>query len=231
VIAGINGKEVQLTVVGVYRDYNTEPLLNRGFFQSKGTALTYKDFVFPSEMWSIPQKASFRLSPEKLEQSLATIELAYRQSFTDPLFNWSFLDETIDGKYQTYLLVSNQIALFCFLATGLACLGLLGMMLHKVNNKIKEIGVRKILGAHMHEIAHVLLSSSLKQILIAAVIGVPLAYYATQQYLQQFSEQMKLSWWHWIVPVVILLMVMLSTIASVVWKAANGNPVDALKHE
>ena len=231
VIAGINGKDVQVTVVGIYRDYDTEPLLNRGYFQSKGSALTYKDFLFSDELWSVPQKVSFRVTPEKIEESLERIESAYHQSFSDPLFNWYFLNDVINGKYQQYLLVSNQIALFCFLAVGIACLGLLGMMLHKVNNKIKEIGIRKILGAQLYQIAQVLLNTSAKQIVIAAMIGIPVSYYLTQQYLQKFSERMELHWWHLTLPVMILIVIMVSTIATVIWNAAKSNPVEALKHE
>jgi putative ABC transport system permease protein len=231
VIAGINGKEVQATVVGVYRDYNTEPLLNRGFFQSKGSALTYKDFLFPNELWSVPQKVSFRLTQEEFEESLARIESAYRESFSDPIFNWYFLDDVIDGKYRQYLLVSDQIALFCFLAVGIACLGLLGMMLHKVNNKVKEIGVRKILGAQLHQIAQLLLTTSIKQIFIAAAIGIPAAYFLTQEYLQRFSERLELQWWHLILPVIILIAIMVSTIATIIWRAAKSNPVEALRYE
>jgi putative ABC transport system permease protein len=162
---------------------------------------------------------------------LAKIESAYHESFSDPFFNWYFLDEVINGRYQQHLLVSNQIGLFCFLAVGIACLGLLGMMMHKVNNKVKEIGIRKVLGAQLYQIAHVLLTTSAKQIAIAAIIAIPVAYYLTQQYLQNFSERMELQWWHLTLPVMILVVIMISTIASVIWNAAKSNPVDALKHE
>jgi putative ABC transport system permease protein len=231
VLAGMNGKSVEVTVVGVYRDYNTEPLLNKGFYQSKGSVLTYKDFLFPDDQWSVPEKVSFRISPQDVEESLAKIESAYHESFSDPFFNWYFLDEVINGRYQQHLLVSNQIGLFCFLAVGIACLGLLGMMMHKVNNKVKEIGIRKVLGAQLYQIAHVLLTTSAKQIAIAAIIAIPVAYYLTQQYLQNFSERMELQWWHLTLPVMILVVIMISTIASVIWNAAKSNPVDALKHE
>jgi putative ABC transport system permease protein len=232
VIAGVNGKTTPVSVVGVFSDYRTTPFLNIGYYQSRGAALTYKDFLFPNEpSWSLPQKVSFRISPENFRQSLTNIESAYRESFSDPIFNWYFLDEMINGKYHHHEMTSNQIAFFSFLAISIACLGLLGMMLHKVNNKIKEIGIRKILGAQLHQIAKVLLNSSIKQILVATTIGIPVAYYLTQQYFQRFSERMELRWWHLTLPVAILIAIMLSTIASVIWKAAKSNPVEALKHE
>ncbi len=137
----------------------------------------------------------------------------------------------INGKYQQHLLVSNQIALFSFLAVGIACLGLFGMMVYKVNSKIKEIGIRKVLGAQLYQIAQILLNSTTKQILVAAVIGIPVAYYLTQQYLEKFSECISLQWWHFTFPLILLVLIMLSTVATVVLKAAKSNPVEALKHE
>ena len=232
VIAGVNGKDTPVTVVGVFSDYMTTPLLNLGYYQSKGAALTYKDFLFINEVsWSLPQKVSFRIEPASFRQSLSNIESAYRESFSDPIFNWHFLDEMINGKYHQHLMVSNQISFFSFLAIGIACLGLLGMMMHRVNNKIKEIGIRKVLGAQLYQIAQVLLNTSAKQIVIAAMIGIPVAYYLTQQYLQKFSERMELQWWHLTLPVMILIVIMVATIATVIWNAAKSNPVEALKHE
>lgn len=231
VVAGINGKDVPVTVVGVYADYNTQPLLNMGFFQAKGSALTYKSYLFSTEKWSVPQKVSFRIAPEKFETSLAKIESAYRESFADPIFNWYFLNDMINSRYQQFLRVSNQIALFSFLAVGITCLGLFGMMMYKVNNKVKEIGIRKVLGAKLHQIGEILLNSTARQILIASFIGIPVAYYLTRQYLEKFSERMALQWWHFTLPVILLVLIMLSTVATVVLKAARSNPVEALKHE
>jgi putative ABC transport system permease protein len=230
-LAGMNGRDVEVIIAGVYKDYNTLPLLNTGFFQSKGSALTYKDYLFPGEPWSRPQKVSFRLSVENFEESLEKIRSAYLASFSDQFFNWSFLDSQINGRYQQHILVGNQISLFCFLAVGIACLGLLGMMLHKVNAKVKEIGIRKVLGAQLYHVAQVLLSTSTKQIMIAAMIGIPVAFYLTEQYLQKFSQRMDLRWWHLALPIAILLAIMFATIASTIWRAARNNPVEALKHE
>ncbi len=125
----------------------------------------------------------------------------------------------------------NQIVLFTVLALLIACLGLLGMISYKVVEKTKEIGIRKVLGAELHQIAQVLLNATVKQIIAATIIGVPVAYYLAQQYLEKFSERITLQWWHFALPVLILVVIMFATIASVLWKAARSNPVDALKYE
>ena len=102
---------------------------------------------------------------------------------------------------------------------------------NKAIEKTKEIGIRKVLGAGMSEVAKLLLSTTATQIFLATIIGIPVAYFLTQQYLDKFSERIVLQWWHFVLPVGILVIIMLATIASVLWKAARSNPVEALKHE
>ena len=105
------------------------------------------------------------------------------------------------------------------------------MITNKVVEKTKEIGIRKVLGAELYQIAQILLNTTVKQVIIATVIGIPAAYYLTQQYLEKFSERITLQWWHYALPVMILVVIMFATIASVLWKAARSNPVEALKYE
>ena len=97
--------------------------------------------------------------------------------------------------------------------------------------KTKEIGVRKVLGAQVHQIGYVLLNTTIKQICVSTIVGLPIAYYLTQQYLQKFSERVTLHWWHYTVPVGLLLVIMLTTIAFVVGRAARTNPVESLRYD
>jgi len=83
----------------------------------------------------------------------------------------------------------------------------------------------------LRHIAQILLGDTTRQIVIASVIGVPIAFYLIQQYLMKFTERIELRWWHYAGPVVPLAIILLSTAARVLWKAAKSNPVEALKYE
>jgi putative ABC transport system permease protein len=105
------------------------------------------------------------------------------------------------------------------------------MITNKAEEKNKEIGIRKVLGARMPQIAQVLLNSTSVQIAIAVVIGIPTAHVLVQEYLQKFSERIALEWWHYVTPVATLLIILLITIASTLIKAAKTNPVESLRYE
>jgi putative ABC transport system permease protein len=87
------------------------------------------------------------------------------------------------------------------------------------------------MGAQFRPVAALLLNSTMKQMMFATVIAIPVAYYLTERYLQNFSERITLHWWHLVIPVILLTIIMLITISSLVWKAARKNPVEALKCE
>ena len=100
-----------------------------------------------------------------------------------------------------------------------------------VAEKTKEIGVRKVLGAELLQIGALLLKTTIKQLFIAMAIGIPLAYFLIQKYLEKFLDHIILKWWHYGLPIAVLVSILLSTIAYMLWKAARSNPVEALKYE
>ncbi len=227
-------KENRVKVIGVFEDYKLTPFLNEGYINyngEPGLALTYKDFLMPGASFNKINRISLRVPLEKFSDVIPEIENKFLKYFPGKNFNWYFLDSVITGKYNQQLVARNQITLFSILAIAIACLGLLGLITNKAIEKTKEIGIRKVLGAEFYQIAVLLLSSTTKQLVVAAVIGVPVAIYFTNQYLQNFSEQVSLHWLHYSKPLVLLVIITVSTVGVVVWRAARANPVEALKHE
>jgi putative ABC transport system permease protein len=141
------------------------------------------------------------------------------------------LDQNIQQHYTQEKIVRNQIMLFTVLAIGIACLGLLGTTSNKVVEKTKEIGIRKVLGAQMHQIAQLVLNTTAKQMIIANLTGMPVAYYLVQTYLDRYSEKLAFHWWHYALPVAVLIIIMIITISGTLIKASRTNPVDSLRSE
>ena len=162
---------------------------------------------------------------------LDAIQKKYEQIFPGEIFNWYYLTDHMNIHYQSEAMIRNQIILFTLIAIGIACLGLLGMITNKVIEKTKEIGIRKVLGAQLLQIATILLNTTVRQVFVATIIGVPLAFYLTNQYLEKFSQRTEQQWWHYVLPVVILLVILLCTVSTVVLKASTTNPVESLRSE
>jgi putative ABC transport system permease protein len=215
-------------VIGVYEDYEFQPFLLNYNHGPRGSFLSYGNSMMPDYF---PSKISVRTTYEELESSLKALEDLFEETFPQDTFRWTFVDENIQKHYTTEKVARNQIGVFTLIAIGIACLGLLGLISNKVVEKVKEIGIRKVLGAELHHIVRLLLNTTMQQILIAAAISIPLAYYLAKLYLEKFSERITLQWWHFAFPLVALVVIMFGTIATIVWKAARSNPVEALKYE
>ena len=222
-----NPTKTEVEIIGVFSDYEFRPFFMDVKEEGKGIALTYKDFLIPRFK---PLKFSIKIEMQNFGSELESLADLYTNTFQEP-FKWFFLEEKIRMNYANEQATKNQIAFFSILAVGIACLGLLGMISNKAVEKTKEIGIRKILGAGLFNIARLLLTTTTKQIIIANIIGIPLAYYLVTQYLQKFSERLALQWWHYAIPVLLFMIIMLVTIVSVLFKASRTNPTESLRYE
>ncbi|MEX2233938.1 MAG: ABC transporter permease [Cyclobacteriaceae bacterium] len=217
-------------IIGVIEDYRYNPLyLETGIANAnRGTILTYGDYLFAKNK---PLKMSLRVNIRNITEVIARIEKKYLEIFPGQIFHWYFLNDHMNAHYKTENIARNQILLFTILAVGIACLGLVGMISNKMVEKTKEIGIRKILGAKLGSLLQILLNTTIKQILVGTVIGIPLAYFITDEYLEKFSERISIHWWHYLLPLTILLVIMFMTISTLLWKAVRTNPVDSLRYE
>jgi putative ABC transport system permease protein len=230
-VLGRRDEWVDVEIIGVVKGYRLRPYIKFGNEYDKedrGMGFTYKTNLIASYQ---PEKITVRLFEGNFGETLAEIKREFEQLFPGNLFRWYFLDDNINQHYQNEKTRRNQILVFTCLAIGIACLGLLGMISNKVVEKTKEIGIRKVMGAKLSHIASLILQSTVKQLVAAVVISIPIAWYVTDQYLQNFTERIEQQWWHYALPVVLLIGIMLCTIASVLWKAATTNPVESLRYE
>jgi putative ABC transport system permease protein len=223
----LNNIARDMEIIGVYSEYEYAPFFAHLQTQA-GTLLTFKNTVPQDQPIS---KISFRIDLAQTTGVVSNLQELYQTVFPQETFQWSFLDQNIRRNYAQEQITRNQIILYTFLAIGIACLGLLGTTSNKVVEKTKEIGIRKILGAPLYQIALLIINTSIKQLLFSIVIGVPLAYLLVEKYQERYSERMDFSWWHYALPVALLIVIMILTIAGILIKASRTNPVESLRSE
>jgi putative ABC transport system permease protein len=169
---------------------------------------------------------------ENIEETVAFIEKVWKQfmvSYEPP--RYQFMEEWFDRNYQDEKRVSKMATIFAGLAIFLACLGLLGLVSYAVEQRTKEIGVRKVLGASVGGVMVLLSKDFVKFVLIANVIAWPVAYFSTVRWLQGFAYHIDIGVLPFVLASMLALTIALGTVSFHAWKAARANPVDAIKYE
>ena len=176
-------------------------------------------------------QAGAKISPGDIAATTAAIQKAYDKILPEQVFEGEFLDEFIAGFYEDDDRLSATCKGFGFLAILISCLGLLGLAAHAAQQRIKEIGVRKVLGATVSNIIALLSKDFLKLVAIALVIASPLAYYFMKNWLADFVYRIDIEWWVFVVAGMLVVLVAFFTVGFQGLKAALANPVDSLRSE
>lgn len=172
-----------------------------------------------------------KLSTTDMRAAVAEVKAAWEKVYPNSVFHYFFLDEKYNQQYQADLRFGQVIATFSTLAIIIACLGLFGLSAFTIVQRTKEIGIRKVLGASVLQLVHLLSKDFVKVVLIAAVVALPVAYIGIEQWLSGYAVRISLSVWLFILPVVIILGIALCTVSFQTVKAALSNPTNALKQE
>jgi putative ABC transport system permease protein len=143
----------------------------------------------------------------------------------------SFLSQAIENMYQSELQFRKTFTLFAGIAIIICCMGIFAMSLSTTQKRSKEIGIRKVNGARISEVLVMLNKDFVKWVAIAFVIATPIAWYAMNQWLQNFAYKTELSWWIFALAGLLALGIALLTISWQSWRAARRNPVEALRYE
>ncbi len=146
-------------------------------------------------------------------------------------FEYHFFDEIFDLAYRTEQKTGYIFGAFTFLSIGIACMGLFGLAMFTAEQKIKEIGIRKILGASAGKILILLMSEFSKWVLIANVIAWPIAYITMNNWLQNFTYRININLWTYIFAGALAIVIAFLTVSYHSFKSATANPVDLLRYE
>jgi putative ABC transport system permease protein len=174
---------------------------------------------------------ALRIAPTDISGTMAAIEDTWRQFDPDRPFNSYFLDESFDAKYRAEERLGKITLFFSLLAIFVGCLGLFGMSSYAVQQRTKEIGIRKVLGATVTGIVRMLSMRFLLLVGIANIVAWPIAYYAMQKWLENFAYRIDLSLWHFLLAGLLALFITLLTVSLQSVKAAIANPVTSLRYE
>lgn len=225
------GKELTMwgdkgTIIGLMKDFHhnslhvpIEPLILRLF---KGS------WVNEGGYWG---NVIVRTEKGKSKQAIASMEKVFKQFNPGFPFRYYFTDDEIAKNYKAEHTVSKLSRYFAFLAIFISCLGLFGLVTFTAEQKTKEIGIRKVLGASVTGIVRMLSKDFLKLVLVATVIAFPIAWWAMHKWLNDFEYRVDIGWWVFIVAGVVALLIALLTISFQSVKAALANPVKSLRTE
>jgi len=207
-------------VLGVVKDYNFKDLdraiAPMTFFMSRQQDLTY-GFV--------------KVAPTNMANSFVALENAWKKLEPNADFLGSFLDENIDRTFRQEKTTAKMISSGSLLAIILSCMGLFAMSLLIVQQRTKEIGVRKVIGASVGSITYILTKDFLKLVLIAFIIASPLSWYILKEWLQNYTYRIDLSVWFFIGAGAIAVLIAMLTIGTRTIRAARANPVKSLRTE
>jgi len=172
-----------------------------------------------------------RIQQNKNSEVIGAIENKLAEIYPGQPVNYSFLDEQLQSEYASEQLLMRLTNAFSILAILIASMGLMGLSIFMTERRTKEIGIRKVNGSSVSEIVQMLNLVFIKWLALAFVIATPIAYYAVQQWLQNFAYQTPISWWIFILAGIIALLIVMLTVSWQSFKVARRNPVEALRYE
>jgi hypothetical protein len=207
-------------IIGILKDYHTQSLRE----PIKPVILDVKEYEYFGVIIA-------RTLPGKTKEALASLAGVYKDINPNFPFAWQFVDEEYKNLYSNELIISKLSVLFASLAILISCLGLLGLVMFSAEQRTKEIGIRKVLGASMSSIFALFSKDFLHLIGIAFLIAVPLAWYSMNHWLQDFAYKIAISWWIFALAAAVSLIITFITISYQAVKAAVANPVTSLRSE
>jgi putative ABC transport system permease protein len=213
-------REGKHKVIGVVSDFHFASLHQ-----------SIQPLIITKQPWPGYNFLSVRIQPENKEQTLQKMEAAWSAAIPDEPFTFFPQEEFIKGVYSGVQNTGEAILYFSLLAIFIASLGLLGLANFTFNQRKKEIGIRKVLGAESGNIARKITFDFLRLVFIASLIALPLAWWLMDKWMENFAYRAYISFWIFIVPVIIVIILAWLTIYFQVRKLANTNPVDVLKFE
>lgn len=214
------GQQYKWEIIGVVNDFH------------------FKDLHTPIEPYGLQLNSESNFNyliahakPGSIAAALKSVETAWHRSNPNEPFEYSLLDDDFQKNYEAENRLSAIVRNFTIIAIIISCLGLFGLATFSAEQRTKEIGIRKVLGASVTSIVSLLSKEFLMLVVIAIVIASPLAYLAMNKWLQDFAYRVDIQWWVFVAAAIIAVLIALITISTQAIKAAFSNPVKNLRTE
>jgi putative ABC transport system permease protein len=213
-----NYRSTAFHVIGIVKDFNFS---------------TMHEKVGPlvMELGNYGNNMAIRINPKNMPSLINQIKNKWSSMAPDLTFNYTFMDNDFNNLYHAEQKTGKLFITFAIFAIFIACLGLFGLVTYAAEQRTKEIGIRKVLGAGVGRIVTMLSKEFVRLVLIASLIGFPLAWWAMDQWLQSFAYRINISWWVFVIAGCMIMTIALVTISLQTIKAAIANPVKSLRAE
>jgi putative ABC transport system permease protein len=213
----VRGRNAVFTVIGVVKDFHFRSL---------------HEPISPLLMVLQPQSGLIlKVKTADVSGLLASIKQQWAAFNTDEPFAFSFMDDLYNKTYAAEQKTGQILNIFALLTILVACLGLFGLATYTAEQRTKEIGIRKVLGANVAQVTGMLSKEFVKLVLLACIVSFPLSYWAMHRWLQDFAYRITIDWWVFGLAAVAALMIALFTVSFQAIKAALANPVKNLRTE
>ncbi len=218
----ISGQGTNLTVVGIIRDF-----VYNNVYGSAAPLIIFND---TKALYTYNLTIRFKPGTD-YKQDLAKTEAVIKKINPAYPFEYKFVDEEFEKLFKGETLIGTLASVFAGLAIFISCLGLFGLAAYTAERRIKEIGIRKVLGASIQNLATLLSKDFLKLVTISCVIASPIAWYFMNKWLTDYDYRITISWWMFALPAVMAILIALITVSFQAIKAAIANPVESLRTE
>jgi putative ABC transport system permease protein len=214
------GETVRFEVIGVVNDFHFKDLHSTidpyGFQLNNGTQYNYM---------------IAHVKGTKIAGALKAIGQTWQKLNPNEPFEYSFLDEDFAKNYAAEMRLSSIVTYFTIIAILISCLGLFGLATFSAEQRTKEIGIRKVLGASIPDIVTLLSKDFIKLVAVAIIIASPIAWYVMNKWLGDFAYRVPIGWWMFLAAASMALVIAFATISFQAIRAANANPVKNLRTE
>ena len=212
--------EAQTTPVGIVRDFHKESLKS-----------SLEPTIIIGENYPDYSRLLVRVEPGREKDAMLVLNKVWRKFYPEKFLDANWVNEQIENQYKAEAKLGSLFTFFSVLSLFLAALGVFGLIVQAAAQRIKEVGIRKVLGASVTNITAMLSKDFVKLVLIASAIAFPVAWWFMNEWLQGFAFRIGISWWVFAVAAFTALLITVVTVSTQALKAALSNPVKSLRTE